>query len=59
MALYLARRVVGLDLKAVAKTFGMGYTRVSRRVSEVARRIEEDKTLGKRIRGILDANVKT
>lgn len=59
VAIYLARRVAGLDLKAVAKTFGMGYTGVSRRVSEVARRIEEDKALGKRIRGILDANVKT
>ena len=59
VAIYLARRVAGLDLKAVAKTFGMGYTGVSRRVSGVARRIEEDKSLGKRIREILDANVKT
>ncbi len=59
VATYLARRGAGLDLKEIAKTFRMGYTGVSRRMSEVAGRIEEDKSLGKRVRGILDANVKT
>ena len=59
VAIYLARRVAGLELKEVAEKFGMGYTGVSRRVTEIAKRIETDKPLGKRIRQILDGNVKT
>jgi REP element-mobilizing transposase RayT len=59
VAIYLARRVAGLDLKRIAKTFGMGYTGVSRRVGKIARRIEKDKSLSKRVSEIIDANVKT
>jgi REP element-mobilizing transposase RayT len=58
-AIYLARRVAGLELKAIAKIFGMGYTGVSRRVGEFSRRSEKDNSLGKRIRDVMDANVKT
>lgn len=59
VAIYFARRVAGLDLKEIAKKFGVGYTSVSRRVTEIAKRIEMDKPLGKRIRKIVDGNVKT
>jgi REP element-mobilizing transposase RayT len=59
VAIYLARRVAGLDLRRIAKSFGMGYTGVSRRVGKIARRIEKDKSLSKRVSEIIDANVKT
>jgi hypothetical protein len=59
MAAYVARRVIGWDLKAIAKTFGMGYTNMSRRVTEIARRIENDKSSGYRLREIMDFNLKT
>jgi chromosomal replication initiation ATPase DnaA len=41
VAIYLARRVAGLELKAIAKQFGLSYTGVSRRVSAVDRRTDE------------------
>lgn len=59
VAIYSARRVAGLELRAIAKLFGMGYTGVSRRVSEVAKRIENDKQFRKKIHEILDDKVKT
>lgn len=59
VAIYLVRRVAGVALKAIAEAFGMGYTGVSRRVSEIARRMETDTRLEKRIQDIIDANVKT
>ena len=61
VAIYLARRGARLKLKEIAKKFGMGYTGVSRRVNEVARRMQEDRRLAKRINEILSAhdNVKT
>lgn len=59
VAIYSARRVAGLELKAIAKLFGMGYTGVSRRVSEVAKRMENDKRFRKKIHEILDGKVKT
>lgn len=58
-AIYLARRVGGLELKEIAKLFGMGYTGISRRVSEMAKRMEEDKQFRKKINDILDSKVKT
>jgi hypothetical protein len=48
-----------LPLKAIAKIFGIGYTGISRRVSAVAKRIEEDKRLRERVEEILDVKVKT
>jgi hypothetical protein len=59
VAIYSARRVAGLELRAIAKLFGMGYTGVSRRVNEVAKRIENDKQFRKKIHGILGDKVKT
>lgn len=58
-AIYCARRVAWLELRAIAKLFGMGYTGVSRRVSEVAKRIENDKQFRKKIHEILNGKVKT
>lgn len=51
--LYLARRVAGLELGVIAKQFGMSYTGVSRRVSYIARRREQEKSLRTRIDRIL------
>jgi REP element-mobilizing transposase RayT len=42
VGMYLARRVAGLDLKAIGAQFGMSYAGVSRRVSVVAKRLRED-----------------
>ena len=56
VAIYLARRGAGLDLKMIAKTFGMGYTGVSRRVNEMARRMRQDRRLARRVHDILSAN---
>ena len=53
VALYLLRRVAGLQLKVIAKRFGIGYTGVSRRVSDIARRLEEEPGLRKRVDAIL------
>lgn len=59
VAISSARRAAGLELRAIAKLFGMGYTGVSRRVGEVAKRIENDTPFRKKINGILDGKVKT
>jgi REP element-mobilizing transposase RayT len=59
VAIYLARRVAGLELKAIAKQFGLSYTGVSRRVSAVARWMEEDKIFRNKINNFLDVKVKT
>lgn len=61
VAIYLARRGAGLELKAIAKKFGMGYTGVSRRVNGMARRMQENRRLARRVQEILsaNANVKT
>ena len=59
VAIYLARRVAGLELKAIAKQFGLSYTGVSRRVSAVARRMEEDRIFRAKINNLLDVKVKT
>ena len=53
VALYLMRRIAGLHLKVIAKRFGMGYTGVSRRVSDFARRLEEEPGLRKRVDALL------
>ena len=53
VGIYLARREAGLELKQIGDIFGMGYTGVSRCVSEMAKRIEEDEDLRKRVKGIL------
>ncbi len=54
VAVYAARRVAGLELKAIAKLFGMGYTGVSRRVNEVAKRMKSDKPFRETINKILE-----
>jgi hypothetical protein len=59
VGIYLARRVVGTDLKTIAQRFGVGYTTVSRRVGAVAKRIDIDKRLSGRVNAILDGKVKT
>lgn len=59
VAIYLARRVAGLELKAITKQFGLSYTGVSRRVSAVAKRIEQDKSFRAKINNLLDVKVKT
>ena len=53
VGIYLARREAGLEFKQIGEIFGMGYTGVSRCVSEMAKRIEEDEDLRKRVKGIL------
>ena len=58
VAIYCARRVAGLELRAIAKLFGMGYTAVSRRVREVAKRIENDQQFRKKIHAILSRDQK-
>lgn len=59
VAIYLTRRVAGLELKAIAKQFGLSYTGVSRRVSAVAGRMEEDGIFRAKINNLLDVKVKT
>lgn len=49
----------GLELKAIAGQFGLSYTGVSRRVSSVAKRMEEDKIFRAKINNLLDVKVKT
>ncbi len=57
--IYLARRVAGLELKAIAKQFGLSHTGVSRRASSVAKRMEEDRIFKAKINDLLDVKVKT
>jgi chromosomal replication initiation ATPase DnaA len=57
--LYLARRVACLEFKAIAKQFGLSYTGVIRRVTSVAKRMEEDKIFRDRLNYLLDVKVKT
>jgi len=45
VGVYLARRVAGLDLKAIGARFGMSAAGVSRRVGLVAKRLSEDARL--------------
>jgi chromosomal replication initiation ATPase DnaA len=52
VALFVARRLADLDLKAIAARFGLSYTGVSRRVGEMARRFAEDATLRAKIEKI-------
>lgn len=59
VAIYLARRVAGLELKAIAKQFGLSYTGVSRRVGAIAKRMEEDRIFRFKINNLLDVKVKT
>ncbi len=59
VGLYVARRVVGLVLKEIARRFGLGYTGVSRRVSAVEERLVEDVPFRKRVEAIINAKVKT
>jgi len=55
----LVNRVAGFVLNTFADTCGMGYTGVSRRISAIAGRRETDTPMSKRIRDIVDGNVKT
>lgn len=48
-----------LSLEAIEKIFGIRYTGVSRGVSAVAKRIEEEQRLREKAEKILDAKVKT
>lgn len=55
VAIFLARRVAGLELKAVAYRFGISYTGVSRRVSKVAKRTKNETEFGKRVEKLMMA----
>jgi len=59
VALFAARRMAGLELKAIAVRFGLSYTGVSRRVGELARRLAEDPALRARIEKLPIVKVKT
>lgn len=48
----------GAPLNAIAKLFGIGYTGVSRRVGAVAKRLDADARLRRRIEEIINAKVK-
>ena len=52
VAIYLARRAAGTELNSIAKRFGIGYTGVSRRVGELAKRILEDEQFRARVKKI-------
>ena len=54
-AIYLVRRESGLDLTAVSKLFGIGYTAVSRRVGEMEKRMENEPGLRRRVGKLLMA----
>ena len=45
VGVYVARRVAGLDLRAIGARFGMSAAGVSRRVGVVAKRLSEDASL--------------
>jgi REP element-mobilizing transposase RayT len=59
VALFAARRLAGLDLKAIATRFGLSYTGVSRRVSEVGKRLAEDSALRTKLAQVRNVKVKT
>lgn len=60
VAIYLSRRVLGLSLGEIGRKFEMGYTGVSRGVTAVAKSVEEDTKLRKKIdKMISNAKVKT
>jgi REP element-mobilizing transposase RayT len=60
VAIYLSRRILGLKLNEISDKFGMGYTGVSRCVSAVKKKAEEDVKFRKKLERIVsDSKVKT
>ncbi len=60
MAMFLSRRVLGLRLREISEKFGLGYTGVSRCVSDMKRKVEEDLKFRKKVEKIVaNAKVKT
>src|SRR5688572_30626678 len=59
VALYGLRRWAGEALPAIARRMGIGYSAVSRRVSALAQRLAEDRSLRARLAALSDDKVKT
>ena len=53
VAMFLSRRVLGLRLKEIGERFGLGYTGVSRCVSNMKRRVEKDLKFRKKVEEIV------
>jgi len=60
VAIFLSRRVLGLRLKEIGERFGLGYTGVSKCVSAMKRKVDEDLKFRRKVEKIVsNSKVKT